>query len=525
MKNVLIPTKLNPVAAEMLENNNVNVVQEPDTELTELAKQYPETQALIVRSNKIGPEIIDAFPKLRLIIRAGAGYNTIDTKYARKNNIDVMNTPGANANAVAEEVVALVLGHYRHLVRGDNTTRAGEWEKKKLMGRELTGKTVGIVGLGNIGQLVARRTSGFDVTVLGYDPVISENRAEKIGVKLVDLETLFKESDVVTLHVPETEDTAGMVNRDLLELMKPRATLVNCARAGIINEDDLRAVKSEKEIGFCNDVYPSDEPGEKSVADIADLMLPHLGASTEEANANAARRAAEQFLAYSEHGVTKWVVNKSVPDGLDEAYQELAFQLAYVARHLLGSNKSVNRVECAFYGDLQQYSDWLLPPIVAGTSPEFESQDEFEEATDFAKERDIDLHVRDTDESKNYGESMTVELFAGDEKMQRVSIRGTITENNLVISRINDFDQLYFLPQGYSLLAIYEDRPGVLATITAACGEADVNIEDIRCPHDRSGKKSIAVLKTNKAAPRKVINRIKQEVNAETVCSVALPQH
>ncbi len=523
MKQVLIPTKLNPVGREILEEKGFEVVQDAETDLEELVQQYPEAEALVVRSNKVTAEVIDALPKLSVIVRAGAGYNTIDTKHARKNDVDVMNTPGANANAVAEEVIALVLAYYRHVVRGDQTTRQGEWEKKKLMGRELAGKTVGIVGLGNIGQFVNKRLEGFEAKVLGFDPMISDNRAEQIGVELVDLEKLFSESDIITLHLPENDDTKGMINRKLLDLMKPRSVLVNCARAGIINEDDLRAVKTEKEIGFLNDVYPADEPGEKSVADIADIMLPHLGASTEEANANAARRAAEQLVSYVEHGVTKWVVNKSVPDGLDEAYQELAFQLAFVARQLVGDKKPISRIECAFYGDLGQFSEWLLPPALAGASPEFEAQEEPAEAQDFLKERGIEAHIRETDESKNYGESMTVELFAGDHSMERVSLRGTITENNLVISRINDFEQLYFIPKGYSLLAIYKDRPGVLATITAACGEANVNIEDVRCPHNRTGEKSIAVLKTNKTVPKEVLNDLKKRIDAEKVCAVALP--
>ncbi len=316
MKKTLIPTKLEKIAAEILKAKGYTVVQDAATPLAELAKNNPDTELIIVRSEKVTPEIIDMFPKLRLVVRAGAGYDTIDTKHARKKNVDVMNTPGANANAVAEEVVAMMLAACRHLVPADLSTRKGDWEKNKFMGSEVTGKTVGILGMGNIGKLVLKRLEGFEVKVLAYDPILSADLAEQLGVELSTVENIFSKSDFISLHIPQTPETKGMVNKKLLDLMKPGAVLVNCARAGIINEEDLRQARKEKKIVFCNDVYPKDEAGPKSVTDIADIMLPHLGASTVEANTTAATRAAEQAVAYFEKGITTFVVNKGVPDGL-----------------------------------------------------------------------------------------------------------------------------------------------------------------------------------------------------------------
>lgn len=310
MKNILIPTKLDAVARDILVAAGYTVVQDSETELTACVSAHPEAEALIVRSEKITAEIIDMLPNLKVIVRAGAGFNTIDTKYARTKGIDVMNTPGANANGVAEEVFALALAAYRFVVPADNTTRAGGWEKKKYLGREITGKTLGIVGLGNIGRLVAKHASGFDMKLLAYDPIITAEMAAASGAKLVDLETLFAESDIITLHIPENDQTRGIVNAALLAKVKNGCMIINCARSGIINEDDLRAAKAEKNLLFCNDVYAADAPGEKSVADIADVMLPHLGANTKEANRNAAKRAGEQIIEYAEQGVTKYVVNK-----------------------------------------------------------------------------------------------------------------------------------------------------------------------------------------------------------------------
>ena len=166
MRKVLIPTKLDKFAADWLIERNYNVILDAATPIADLFKANPDAEVVIVRSEKITPELIDLLPELKLIVRAGAGFNTIDIKYARKKNIDVMNTPGANSNAVAEEVVAMILAAYRFVVPADNTTRAGEWNKKKYMGRELTGKTVGILGLGNIGRLLVKRLQGFECTLV-----------------------------------------------------------------------------------------------------------------------------------------------------------------------------------------------------------------------------------------------------------------------------------------------------------------------------------------------------------------------
>lgn len=523
MKHVLIPTKLDTVAKTLLEDQGFTVVVDTETPLVELAVKHPETQALIVRSDKVTEAVLDAFSELKLVVRAGAGYNTIDTIHARRLGVDVMNTPGANANAVAEEVLALALAYYRHLVPADISTRQGLWEKKNYMGRELAGKTLGIVGLGNIGQLVAKRASGFDVTLLGFDPAISAEKAAASGVALVGLEELFERSDVVSLHVPETKDTVGMVNSSLLDHMKDGAVIINCARAGIINEADLRAAREAKGLGFCNDVYPEDAPGEKTIADVADVMAPHLGANTFEANENAARRAAEQLVAYARHGITRYVVNKGVPDGLDESYQQLAYHVSLLGRHYLGGAPAVRRIECSFYGDLNQFANWFISPIVAGICPDFDPLLGAESAMDYLQQKGIVLDVLPADDSKSYGESMTVEVFAGDQHIERVSIRGTTAEGNLMISRVNAFNKLYFEFHKHNLFVVYRDRPGVLTRITGACADADINIEDIRAPYDDTKTRSMAILKTNRPVPAETLARIREEIQPEVAFSLDMP--
>ena len=516
MKNVLIPTKLQAVAREILSAAGFAVVQDGDRDLSDLAKAHPETEALIVRSETVDESILGLLPKLRLVIRAGAGYNTIDVKAARRRNVDVMNTPGANANAVAEEALAMILAVYRHVVRGDNTTRQGLWEKKSLMGRELSGKTVGVVGLGNIGQRLVALLGGFKCRVLGYDPVLNAKRAEELGFELVSLDDLFSQADIVSLHVPQTRETAGMVGRELLDLMREGAMLVNCARSGVVDEAAVREVKQSKRLVFCTDVYPKDEPGEKPVAEIADLMLPHLGASTVEANTVAATRAAEQLIAYAERGVTRYVVNKGVPDELDEQYQELAYQIAMIAHSYWSSDQSVRRIECSFYGELHNYAKWFKAPIVAGIASNFDGASDPEEAAAWLERKGIGYEVREPADSKSYGSSsMTIDLLSGKEAIHQVSVRGTLTEGRIMVSRINDFDNLYFQPAGHSLIFVYRDRPGVLAKITGELGNMQINIDDIRSPLNSAATHAMAVLKTNREVAREAVEKIAREIDAE----------
>lgn len=310
MKKVLIPTRLETAAADTLTSAGYQVIQDADTPLADQAQAHPDAEVLIVRSEKVTAELIDSLPSLKLIVRAGAGYDSIDTAHARGKGVDVMNTPGANANAVAEEVVAMILANYRHIVTGDVTTRAGGWEKKNLMGTELSHKTVGIIGMGHIGRLVARRLKGFEPTILASSRSMTDEEAWEYGVRLCGLDEIFSQSDIITIHVKGGPATKNLVNAELIARMKPDAVLVNCARFGIVDEEALRdAMAGGHHIQYLTDVYAEDKPGDKPVAELAALMLPHLGASTHEANLTAARRSAEQTIAYFADGSKTYVVN------------------------------------------------------------------------------------------------------------------------------------------------------------------------------------------------------------------------
>lgn len=517
MKKVLIPTKLNTIAANTLSSHGkYEVIQDESTNIEDLVNKHKDAHALIVRSEKINSDIIDLLPNLKIIVRAGAGYNTIDVKYARSKGVDVMNTPGANANAVAEEVVALMLADARYLIPGDISCRDGKWEKKNFMGNEITGKTVGVVGFGAIGQLVAKRLSGFDVKLLAYDPFLKKERAREHDATPVDLKQIFEESDYISLHIPENDDTKDIINKDLIGLMKQGATLINCARAGILNENDFRTLKAKKNLRLLNDVYPKDEAGEKPIADIADIMLPHLGACTHEANYNAAYRAATQIIGLDDKGIASFIVNRDVPEGLDKAYSELAYALAHLCRGIAGGNQHVEVLETSFYGDLANYKDWLLVQVLAALSEEFDRSQGYDAAIEYLKQKGVEYFNRETDSSKGYGNSITVDVTTAVDaaNFKRISVRGTVAEGNMMISRINDFDKLYFEPNGTAVLFIYKDRPGVIGQIGQSLASAGVNIDDMRNPHDLSEEYSLALMRVSEPVDENVVKHIATDIEA-----------
>ncbi len=526
-KKVLIPTKLDSTARDILVNHGgYSVHQEDGVDLLELAKTHSDAHAIIVRSEKVGANELDAFPNLKVVVRAGAGFNTIDIGYARSKGIDVMNTPGANSNAVAEEVLALMMAHSRHLIPADASCRAGKWEKTAFMGTEITGKTLGILGLGHIGQLLVKRASGFEMKMIAYDPIVSKDRAAELGVELVsDIKELFRRADYISLHIPENEHTRGMINEELFSIMKTGAVLINCARSGIVDESALREAKKIKKIGFLNDVYAKDEAGEKSVADIADIMVPHLGASTREANLNAAIFASNQLIALDEKGYGAAIVNRDIPVGLDPSYYELANILTKFCRQGFGPKSQLKMVQIFPYGDLRNFSDWLVVPVVCALDEGFPRSLDHDAAVKRLTSRGIEYSVGNADESKQYGSSFTIDLFAhgeDDVTLHKASVRGTVTEGHLMISRINDFDKLYVVPEGHIVCFIYEDRPGVLAEISTRLAEAGINIDDVRNPHSSCGKRSLALLKVNQAVSKEVVDGIKEKINASVAFHIKL---
>lgn len=381
------------------------------------------------------------------------------------------------------------------------------------MGREVTGKTVGILGLGNIGQLIVERLKGFKCKILANDPFVSSSKAEQLGVTLCSVEEIFANADIVTLHIPENDATRKMVNEKLIGSMKEGSVLINCARQGVVDEDALRLLKEEKKIKYCTDVYVKDEAGDKPIKDLADIMLPHIGANTQEANHTAAVRAASQIVDYVGEGVSSYIVNRATPQGLNPMYQKLGFYLGKVSMAWAGHQP--HTLETSIYGNINQYGKFILPPVVLGMSQDFDPTWAYEDCKKYLSKQGITLTDRDVDDSKGYGSSITVDCLSGtDSAYNKVSLRGTITEGMPMVARIDDFDGVYWNPIGHSVLVRYPDRAGQLARITKLLSKSHVNILDIRCPQNKKGK-SLAVLSVDDFVSQEVLDEIEDITDAD----------
>ena len=520
---ILIPTKLDKAAAANLSAAGYDVVQDDSTPIEELVAANPDAAGLIVRSEKVTQAIIDALPSLKCVIRAGAGYDNIDYVYARTKEIDVMNTPGANSNAVAEEVVAMILAAYRFVVPADNTTRAGEWNKKKYMGRELTGKTVGILGLGNIGRLLVKRLQGFECKVLGYDHFLSRQRALNIGATPTEVDEIFSEADIISLHVPGGPATRNLINAELISKMKDGAMLINCARYGVVDEDAIRAAKAAgKNIIYCTDVHPKDTAAMQPSADVADLLLPHLGANTKEANKNAAMKAAQQMTDYFAHGDTSCVINAERPANLAPAQLQLAAMLGKLC-YQVGGCKPIRKVECTFYNNLRSFRKWFTPWILQGIVPGAEQGLMPAAAETSFREHGIVYKALEPKDDRQYDDALTINIYMEIDGQQiKSSVRGMVVDGTPVVSRIEEFDHLYASLAGNTIVLRYADRPGVVAAIGQALSLAGINIENIVAPTDYKSGDSLAVIKTNMPISEDQLQAIAKTISAKLAFSLSM---
>jgi D-3-phosphoglycerate dehydrogenase len=321
--------------------------------------------------------------------------------------------------------------------------------------------------------------------------------------------------------VPGGESTRGLVNRGLIASMKRGATLINCARHGILDEAAFRELKAEKGLRFLNDVYPKDEPGPKPVADIADIMLPHLGASTREANYVAAERAAQELIDLDDKGVTSCIVNRDIPDGLDRSFCELAYLMGRLSRGMI-PGAPVRNIETTFYGTLAPFDKWLLVSTLAGMDPDFDHYMDHKAALAYLSDAGIAHTNRAGDEEKGYSNSITLDLIAeeSNRRLRRLSLRGTVAEGVPMISRIDEFNHLYLTLGGPTLFCVYEDRPGVIATISRRLADQGINIEDMRNPHDPRTQRSLVIFKLDQRITAALLEEIAKDVDSKMICFV-----
>ena len=318
---ILVSDSLSKQGVELLEKAGFQVVVKTKLPKEELLKEIRDCDGLIVRSGtKVTAEVIAAAERLKVVGRAGSGLDNVDSPAATRRGIVVMNTPGGNTVTTAEHTMAMIFAMTRRIPQATASMRAGKWEKDKFMGMELYNKTLGIIGVGQIGGYLARLAQGIAMTVIAYDPYLAEERAKKMGIEIVDLEELYRRADIISLHTPLTPETKSLINAQTIAKMKPGVMIVNCARGGIVNETDLyEALKTKRVSAAAFDVF-EEEPAKEDHPLLTlenFICTPHIGASTTEAQENVAVGIAEQIVDYFSKGIARGAVNiPSVPPEL-----------------------------------------------------------------------------------------------------------------------------------------------------------------------------------------------------------------
>jgi D-3-phosphoglycerate dehydrogenase len=527
MPKVLVADPIAPEGIEILKT-----VAEVDVKTglpkEELAAIIGDYDALAVRSEtKVTADIIAKATKLKIIGRAGVGVDNIDVEAATNRGILVVNSPEGNTLAAAELTVAMLLALARNIAPADQALRGGKWDRKKYMGSEVYGKTLGVVGLGKIGREVVSRLQAFGMSVLGYDPYLKPEQAESLGIKLVDLDTLYRESDYITVHTPKTKETTGMINREKLALMKPTVRLINCARGGIIDEAALaEAARSGKIAGAAVDVFTVEPAAaDNPLLGVPNILTtPHLGASTEEAQVNVALDIAEQIVEVLNGKPARAAVNMPSVSadmlGRLQPYLTLAEKIGSLHAQLTSS--PISEVEVVYAGDFESLPTvhltravlkGLLDPIV----PESVN---YVNAPALAAARGIKITESRTPASGEGGGCvLTVRKRGGSHDRE---ICGTVfSRDNIRILYIDGY-RVDIRPSGPMLVTQHTDRPGVIGKVGTLLGEAGINIAGMHVGRESEGQGALMVLKLDTPTSEGLLEQIRQIDGMETVRLVQL---
>ncbi|MEW6532723.1 MAG: phosphoglycerate dehydrogenase [Thermodesulfobacteriota bacterium] len=489
----------------------------PD-ELKSIVGQY---QGVAIRgASKITADVIAAGENLRVVGRAGTGLDNVDIPAATKRGIVVMNTPGGNSVTTAEHTLSMMMALSRNIPQASASMKAAKWEKKKFGGTEVYNKTLGVVGLGKIGSIVADRATGLGMHVIAYDPVLSEDQARQMGVRLVSLDELFKEADFITLHVPLTDDTRGLINAKNIAKMKNGVRIVNCSRGPVVNEEDLAdAVESGKVAGVALDVYPVEPPENRRLIDMDKVICtPHLGASTKEAQENVAVAVATQIRDFLLYGTVLNAVNAPAVSGeallVLRPFIDLSERLGLFMGQIVRSGiKSVRAEFCGAVSEMDvkpmttAFLTGLLTPAM---------QDDVNQvnAPVVAAERGIVVSETRVSKAENF---LSLLRFLVVTENQEHAVEGTLfgrTEPRMV--RFGRFSGEFDL-SGNLLLISATDRPGVIGGIGAALGARHINISHFQFARLEEGGEALLFLNTDSRADDPSLETLRALENVKSV--------
>jgi D-3-phosphoglycerate dehydrogenase len=512
---ILVSDSLSKQGVEILEKAGFTVDVKTKLPKEDLLREIKHYDGLIVRSGtKVTAEVIAAADRLKVIGRAGSGLDNVDTQAASRRGVVVMNTPGGNTVSTAEHTMAMIFAMTRRVPQATASTKGGRWEKEKFMGVELYNKTLGIVGIGQIGGYLAKLAQGLAMNVVAYDPYLAEERARKMGVELVDLPELYRRADIVSVHTPLTAETRSLINAAVIAQMKPGVMIVNCARGGIIHEGDLyEALKTKRVAAAAFDVFEEEpvKPDHPLLTLDNFICTPHIGASTGEAQENVAIAIAEQIVDYFTKGIARGAVNiPSVPPELLprlHPYLILVEKLGLLQAQLIEGG--VERVMVEYNGEVAGLSAQPLTiAVLKGLlTPILENAVNYVNAPVVAKERGIEVKEVKSSDAGDFTSVIRVRVEAG-KKTHRVA--GTLfSQKDPRVIEIDNF-QVEVVPEGHMMLILNEDRPGVIGTVGQVLGDHQINIARMQCSREERGGSALLIIGLDAPLPPGVLETIRQ---------------
>ncbi len=508
---VLISDKMNPLAAEIFTKKGCDVTENTGMTPEELIEAIPEYDGLAMRSSTtVTPEVLAVAKNLKVIGRAGIGVDNIDVKEATNQGVIVMNTPFGNSITTAEHAIAMMFALSRQIPQANESTHQGKWEKKKFMGAELFSKTLGVIGCGNIGGIVADRAVGLKMNVVAFDPFLTEDRAVELGVEKVELDDLFAKADFITIHVPKNEKTAGLINKDSIAKMKDGVRIINCARGGIIIEADLKeALDSGKVAGAALDVFEVEPAKENILFGHPNVVCtPHLGAATTEAQVNVAIQVAEQLGDYLTNGAVVNALNMPSISAEDaprlKPYMKLSEQLGSFAGQITDS--AIKKINIAYEGTVTEVNTKpLTAMLIASVLKEQTDTVNMVNAMSVAEARGIELSETKNGSSKDWRSVVTVTV---ETEQRNRSVSGTLFTGKE--PRIVDIEGVQ-IEAGLSENMLFirnEDQPGLIGQVGGILGEAGQNIADFNLGRKPSGDSAICLVSLDTPLPDEVMSKI-----------------
>ncbi|HEU4527361.1 MAG TPA: phosphoglycerate dehydrogenase [Actinomycetota bacterium] len=525
---VLVTEKLSEAGLDLL-RKDFQVDVRPELATEGLAQAIADYDALIVRSQtQITAEVIDAAETLKVVARAGIGLDNVDVEAATRKGVMVVNAPQSNIVSAAEHAIALLLAQARNIPRADAALKQGRWERSAFQGVELQGKTLGVLGIGRVGSLVAQRAAGFGMRVIAFDPYVPRDRAKEMGVELMPtLEALLVQADFVTIHLPRTPDTEGLIGDHELSMVKPGARLVNTARGGIVEEAALvKALEDGRLAGAALDVFDHEPTTDSPLFQLENVVVtPHLGASTAEAQDKAGTTVAEMVRLALMGEFVPYAVNVSAGAEVAEIARPFLPLCDKLGRILTGmADGAVRSIECQYLGRIAEADTRVLTlavvkGVLAGIVHEPVS---FVNAPMIARERGLAISEMRSSVSTDYVNLVAIRAETDDGP---VSVSGTLVgkKDRERVVEVNGYD-LEMAPSPSMLFFFYEDKPGVIGAVGTLLGRHRINIATMDVGRPIRGGTALMGLVLDSPVPPQILTELAQVSGAEGIRFIQLPK-